>query len=220
MLEHLRSKLFKTAQSILRSQDKIPITWLNLERGFSVCAMSDPYITWEIAQRVGAASEVNDDFVKAVECLHQQNVIVYFNEDNQASNLIVLDPNWLVQRLSKVITVPRHEVHAAVWNNLTSKGTLTLQDLLTKVLPGHEKESHILIRIMELTGLICNWNDEIYLVPAMVGSKIKRKDIEKWITILYCFPHSMSILNLGTSQLVCLHDFKLNSFDGVKYTNR
>ena len=115
MLEHLRSKLFKTAQSILRSQDKIPITWLNLERGFSVCAMSDPYITWEIAQRVGAASEVNDDFVKAVECLHQQNVIVNFNEDNQASNLIVLDPNWLVQRLSKVITVPRHEVHAAVW---------------------------------------------------------------------------------------------------------
>lgn len=94
---------------------------------------------------------------------------------------------WLywIQHLSKVITVPRHEVHAVVWNNLTSKGTLTLPDLLTKVLPaGHEKESHILIRTMKLTGLICIWDDEIYLVPAMVGSKIKRKDIAKWITKL------------------------------------
>lgn len=92
MLEDLRSKLFQTAQSILRSQDKIPITWLDLERGFSVCAKLDQYIRWKVAQRVGTESEVNDDFITAVECLHQLNVIVHFNEDNQASNLIVLNP--------------------------------------------------------------------------------------------------------------------------------
>ena len=168
----------------MRSQDRIPITWLKLERGFSVCAKLDPYITWKDAQLVGAESEV-DDFVAAVECLHQQNVIVHFNKDSQTSNLIVLDPNWLVKCLSKVITVPGHGKwtgdHAEVWNTLTSKGILTLQHLLTEVLPGHEKESQNLIRIMELAGLICNWNDEIYFLPAMVQSKRKRKDIERWI---------------------------------------
>ena len=140
------------------------------------------YTTWEDAQHLKEKSEVGD-FEKAVECLHQQNVIVHFKEDKQASDLVVLDPNWLVQCLSKVITVPQpgnwagHQ--AVVWNNLTTKGTLTLQHLLTKVLPDHEKESQNLIRIMELTGLICNWNDEIYLVPAMVKSKMTRKDIER-----------------------------------------
>ena len=185
MLKDLRSKLFQTAQSILRSQDRIPITWLKVDRGFSALAKSTPYITLEEAQRVLAESELNDDFVKAVECLHQQNVIVHFNEDEQANDLVVLDPNWLVQCLSKVITVPQPGKwtgdQAEVWNNLTSKGVLTLRHLLTKVLPDDEKQSQNLIRIMELAGLICRWNEKTFLVPSMVQSKMAKEDIERSI---------------------------------------
>ena len=176
-IQKLRAKIFETAEKILKAQEETPINWLKFERALSTVIESEkqPYITLEKARELAEVCEVDDKFSDAMKSFHEENIVVRFEGDQPESDLVVLDPSWLVKLFTEVITVPppgdcsgnRH----AVWNNLVEKGQLDLT-WLPAALEKHWVQKETLIKMMERACLICHWKGNLYLVPSMVKSKI------------------------------------------------
>ena len=41
--------------------------------------------------------------------LHDQKVLIHFNETLELNNMVILDPQWLIDIFKKVISVKRYE---------------------------------------------------------------------------------------------------------------
>ena len=182
-IRELRAKIFETAQKILKAQEETPINWLRLERALSTVIESGkrPYITHKKARELGEDCEVVDKFSDAMKCFNEESIVVHFESDQADSNLVVLDPSWLVKLFTKVITVPPSRDcsgnRTAIWNDLEDNGKLDLK-LLPAPLEEHRDQKEALIKMMERANLICHWEDDLYLVPSMVRSKIESNDIQ------------------------------------------
>ena len=192
----LREKIFETAQEILKAQDKTPVSWLELERAFSDRLMKskdNPCITLDEAKKLAEEFEVKETFGQAMEFFHEENIVVHFVGHQPSSNLVVLDPAWLVKVLTQVITVPPDPNSGgavkAAWNDLETKGVLCSKSLPV-VLKGHgQKEA--LINMMVRAGLICHWKEDTYFVPNMVTKGMKEKEIQNVLS--HCLQPSLYI---------------------------
>ena len=176
----LRAKIFEEAQKILKAQDETPINWLKLERALSTVIESEkqPYITLEKVREIGKVCEVVDKFIDAMKSFNEESIVVHFEGNQTESDLVVLDPSWLVKLFTKVITVPPAEDssgnRAAIWNELEDNGKLDFA-LLPAALEEHRDQKEALIKMMERANLICPWKGDLYLVPSMVRSNIESK---------------------------------------------
>ena len=181
-IEKLREKIFEISRIILRTQGKIPINWLKLERGLATVMESKPYITYKDVEKLGKESQVVERLPEAIKTLHQQNVVFHFPDDEKARSLVVLDPQWLIKLFTSVINVPpsyeQASTHAKFWMQLTDRGQLS-KELLRIVLERHGKHMEALTRMMEMVNLICRWNEETWLVPSMAEPQKARKEVEK-----------------------------------------
>ena len=175
-IKELREKIFKTAQDLLKKQEKTPVRWLMLERALDVRRKEEdlkhrPYITLDEARRLGTEfAKVGDRFEKAMEFLHNENIVVHFSEDPDLKNLVVLDAAWLVKLFTNVLTVPEvsswgSEISQA-WQALRKTGKLQFDKLPNKLNDHSEKEA--LRKMMVNAGLICHLQDDTYLVPSLV----------------------------------------------------
>ena len=178
----LRAKIFEAAQKILKAQDETPINWLKLERALSTVIESEkqPYITHEKVREIGEVCEVVDKFSDAMKSFNEESIVVHFEGDKAENDLVVLDPSWLVELFTKIITVPPSKdcpgKRAAMWNDLEDNGKLDFT-LLPAALEEHRDQKEALVKMMERTNLICYWKDNLYLVPSMVSSKIEKEQI-------------------------------------------
>ena len=178
----LRAKIFEAAQKILKAQDETPINWLRLERALSTVIESEkqPYIKFEKVREIGEVCEVVDKFSDAMKSFNEESIVVHFEGDKAENDLVVLDPSWLVELFTKIITVPPSKdcpgKRAAMWNDLEDNGKLDFT-LLPAALEEHRDQKEALVKMMERTNLICYWKDNLYLVPSMVSSKIEKEQI-------------------------------------------
>ena len=107
-IKELREKIFKTAQDLLKGQEKTPVSWLMLERALDIRRKEKdlehrPYITldevWSFDKEF---SMVDETFDEAMEFLHEENIVVHISEDPDLKNLVVLDAAWLVELFTNV----------------------------------------------------------------------------------------------------------------------
>ena len=123
--------------------------------------------------------EEDDDFEHLLNFLHDRGTIVYHDRANP-DGLVVLDPQWLIDVLCKVITVKqqdRENLHIlSLRQDLRDKGILhsELLDHACKNLHLYDIKDSLLF-IMKKFNLLCECKDKvnqlIYLVPCMLTTK-------------------------------------------------
>ena len=182
----LREKLLAVAKELPQMKEVIPIKWLKYEKAIQAAVEEGhKWISLERAKHI--ASEVckiydNQEFVTLLNFFHDQRILIHFDETAVLNNLVILDPQWLIDVFKKVITVQPY-VHEnkevkEQWHKLETTGILD-ESLLQRVwgpLIDHQDTFESLIAIMEKFSLLCPWPvsdsscTKEYLVPSMLMS--------------------------------------------------
>ena len=182
----LREKLRSVAQSLPQAREAIPLKWLRFEHILRV--LREKHYKWmtinEARQIATDNCGIYDDeqFRTMLNFMHDQKILIHFNKTPELNNMVILDPQWLINIFKEVITVKRYEPTEGI----VEQFLLKLQDtgILDERLLDHKWKSVIdmysketcgsLIAIMERFSLLCPWPSDgehkQYLVPSMLMS--------------------------------------------------
>ncbi|XP_044173306.1 uncharacterized protein LOC114955872 [Acropora millepora] len=183
-VQRLRESILAVAKELPHTRDDIPIKWLKYERALQVIlAQGHKCIIIEHAEQI--ASEVcqigdHQEFVTMLDFLHDQRILIHFDDTVELNKLVVLDPQWLIDVFKAVITVKPFHQHErgfkGMWLKLERYGILD-EKLLRHAWGQIVEEHHTfesLIAIMEKFSLLCSWSSsdepcsKKYLVPSML----------------------------------------------------
>ena len=184
----LRKELVSVAKQLPLTHDSIPIKWLKFEKTLQVAKKrGHKCISLEEAKEIAKACDINEDkeIETLMDYLHDLRSLIHFRDNADLNNLVVLDPQWLVDVFKRVITVKpydpydrKEENFLTLWCKLEEEGILD-DELLAHVWgPLFDKEDEqtfqILIEIMKKFSLLCPWplggENKSYLVPSMLRS--------------------------------------------------
>ncbi|XP_068689890.1 uncharacterized protein [Montipora foliosa] len=183
----LRHSILAVAKELPLMKEDIPIYWLKYEKALQVTlGEGHKWIYLEHARRIAAeVCQIHDsqEFVTLLDFLHDQRSLIHFDDTPELSKLVVLDPQWLIDVLKKVITVQLSDCHGNVeikqlWLKLETAGILEERLLKHVWDPLIEKREtyESFIAIMEKFSLLCSWPssdtscNKQYLVPSMLMS--------------------------------------------------
>ena len=182
----LRKELLSVAHSLPYLKEAVPLKWLRFEHILRF--LREEYDKWipinEARQIAADKCGIDDDeqFRTMLQFLHDQKFLIHFNKTPELNNMVILDPQWLIDIFKKVITVRRYEptedVVEQFWIKLQETGILDerLLDYEWKpLIDMYSKETCVsLIAIMERFSLLCPWPSDgehkQYLVPSMLMS--------------------------------------------------
>ena len=185
-VSRLRERIRAVAKELPQMKEFIPIKWLKFEKMLQVFLKNGhKWITIESAKKIAYDfCQIHDDvaFKTAIDFLHDQRILIHFDSTDELNKLVVLDLQWLIDVMKKVITIKRYDdaerEFKVLWRKLEKEGILE-EKLLQHVwdpLVGKYATFESLIAIMEKFSLLCSWpaSDELssrkYLVPSMLRS--------------------------------------------------
>ena len=105
----LRQDILAVAQKLPQMKELIPVEWLKYERALHITEKDGhKWISLESAKQI--ASEVcqivdDQEFLALLNFLHDQRIIIHFDDTPELCKFVVLDPQWLIDVFSRVITV-------------------------------------------------------------------------------------------------------------------
>ena len=162
-IKKLRELVYELCTSILKKQPPMPVRWLQFEGVLSDMMLNEGKMHISIEDARAAAKSCNiDDADAALKFLHHQAVIVHHSQ----SPVVVLDPPWLMNLFTEIITVPPKKIpkDAPLYDLLMSNGIL-MQDYIQRKVDGKLLED-----LMKQFSLICSWEYEgkcAYVVPSV-----------------------------------------------------
>lgn len=182
----LRDELRTVVKELLQMKEEIPLKWLKYENALKRWSKRHrKWITLTEAKEIASKDCNIDDefeFQTLLNFLHDQRILIHFNGTPELERMVILDPQWLINVLKKVITVDRiEEMDREVehlWYKLQETGILD-EHLLEHVwssLDDKRETRESLTAIMEKFSLICSWpsnsesTNKEYLVPSMLLS--------------------------------------------------
>ena len=180
----LRRKVLAVAAELSHTKEVIPFKWLAFVKAVQACKENGiKHISLEQAKDIALHYGINKDFeIKAlIGYLHDLRILIHFDDSPELNEMVVLDPQWLIDVFKKVITVQPHRDCTErriqkLWRKLEKEGILDEKLLVHMWEPLFENRAtfDILIAIMEKFTLLCPWpsDDESksYLVPSMSRS--------------------------------------------------
>ena len=182
----LRQEIRAVADGLPHMKEAVPIKWLKFEKEMQ--AKKDEGNEWifleeakEIAGKLCNVSE-DEEFRTLLNFLHDQRVLIHFDDTPELNKMVVLDAQWLINVFKEVITIRpfdnKEKKFKELWFRLEKEGVLE-EPLLEHVWgPLYRKRDtcQSLIAIMEKFSLICSWPSsdgscgKEYLVPSMLMS--------------------------------------------------
>ena len=176
-IRKLRLKLYELCKSILEYQKPMPVRWLQFEAalGKKIVDESLMHIPVEECRAVAQSCNVAD-VEAAITFLHRQGIIVHHRE----SPVVVLDPPWLMNLFTKVITIPDardRRPKDANFHKLLSEEGILVQENLREIVDGECLED-----LMKQFSLICPWTYDrkpAYITPSVAPIMKKGVDVEK-----------------------------------------
>jgi transcriptional regulator of met regulon len=188
-IRKLRRHLYDLCKEILEQQSLMPVRWLwlEVELGDKMLKERLKHITLEECRKVAKFCKV-DDVDSALDFLHNRGIIVH----HKKSQVVVLDPRWLMDLFIQIITVPeeqnRDPIDAGFIELLLEKGILMKEYLEKKV----DREHQVLEELMKQFSLLCVWNYEegsdvqeqlskspnAYIVPSVAPLLKKGRDVQ------------------------------------------
>ena len=197
----LRRKLFDLSNAVLDQEILMPVKWLNFEVGLSQKLSRDcKYIPVDEAKRKAEACGVLE-FDQAIKFLHRQGVVVH----HSGSSKVVLDPHWLMNRFTKVISMPgqldalsRHALDV-----FEQKGILFREYLQTL------EDAELLEELMQKFNLIWSCQHEgkaAFYVPSVAPAMKPGKELEasNVPSLFVTFPRQLVPMGLFTKLQVRL----------------
>jgi hypothetical protein len=197
----LRRKLFELSNGVLNQEILMPVKWLDFEVALSRELSPDcKYIPVDEAKQIAEIYGVGE-FNQAIKFLHRQGVVVH----HSGSSKVVLDPRWLMNRFTKVISMPgkldalsRHALDV-----FKQKGIL-FQEYLQKL-----NDAELLDELMQKFNLICPCQHEgkaAFYVPSVApvmipGKKLKASNVP---SLFVKFPRKLVPMGLFTKLQVRL----------------
>jgi GTPase SAR1 family protein len=201
----LRRKLFDLSNAVLNQETFMPVKWLDFEVALSRKLSPDcKYIPVDEAKQEAEACGVGE-FDHAIEFLHRQGVVVH----HSGSSKVVLDPPWLMNLFTNVISMPgkldalsRHPL--AVFKQ---KGILFQEYLQTL------EHAELLEELMQKFNLICSCPHDgkaAFCVPSVAPAMKPGKELEASKTelnvpsLFVTFPRQLVPISLFTKLQVKL----------------
>ena len=182
-VSRLRESIREVAKELPQMKEFIPIKWLAFEKMLSLKKIHK-WITIEQAKQIAGSCQIHDnqEFKTALQFLHDQRFLMYFDKIDELKKIVFLDLQWLIDVMKKVITIKRYDdgerEFMNSWRKLEQEGILE-EKLLQHVwdpLIGKDNTFKSLIAIMEKFSLLCSWpasddfSSNMYLVPSMLRS--------------------------------------------------
>ena len=183
----LREVVLAVAEALPHVNEVIPIKWLRFEKCLQTLK-NERHHCISLAQAKHLASKVcninkDSEFITLLDFLHDLRLLIHFDDTPELNDVVILDPQWLIEVFKKVITVrPYHwkeKPYLDLWYKLEREGILEetlLKHAWSSLIPQTET-CESLTAIMERFSLLCPWplqkgvsRSKQYLVPSMLKS--------------------------------------------------
>ena len=193
-VKKLRESVLSVAKELPQMRVEIPLKWLKYEKVLCLLISKGcERISIEEARQIASDQCGIDDDVKfrtVLNFLHDQKVLINFNELPELESMVILNLQWLVDVFKEVITFksfnpPENSVESfntkensveRLWKDFETTGILdrkVLDHAWGRFIDDQET-CKSLIAIMERFSLLCPWpsegTTERYLVPSMLRS--------------------------------------------------
>ncbi|XP_078356009.1 uncharacterized protein LOC144640814 isoform X2 [Oculina patagonica] len=181
----LRKKIIEVADAMPQTKVKLPLKWLQIENEvYQQAKQETKYMTrrrfkLEIVDKI-CQLEKEDDFEHLLDFLHDRGTVVNHDRADNPDGLVVLDPQWLIDVLCKIVKVKEKEDEGlaicSLRQDLREKGVLDpeLLDYACRTLDLCNIKDSLLF-IMKKFNLLCECKGEddksVYLVPCMLTTK-------------------------------------------------
>lgn len=180
----LRKEILAVAKELPQMNEQIPLKWLGFEKELQVKIKEGcKWISFNEARQIAVElCHISDEgeFVTLMKLLHDQRIIIHFDDTPNLNKMVILDIQWLIDVFKKVITIKPYggkgREHKDLWIKLEKTGVLD-EKLLKHAwgpLYDHKETLESLIEIMEKFSLLCVWPSsdasKEYLVPSMLMS--------------------------------------------------
>ena len=197
----LRRKLFDLSIGILNQEILMPVKWLDFEAALSQKLSPDcKYIPVDEAKQEAEACGVGE-FDQAIKFLHRQGVVVH----HSGSSKVVLDPPWLMNRFTKVISMPG-KLDALSRHSL---GEFKQKGILFEEYLGTLEDAELLKELMQKFNLICPCQHDgkaAFYVPSVAPAMKQGKELEasNVPSLFVTFPRKLVPMGLFTKLQVKL----------------
>ena len=183
-VKELREKVRSVAAKLPQMEQKIPLKWLRYEKVLYLMRKEGrEKISIEDARKIASDKcgiNGEENFRTALNFLHDQKVLINFDESPGLERMVILNPQWLVDVFKEVITFKsfNHNDQSVqrLWSEFENNGILErkLVDHVWRRFNDDQDTCESLIAIMERFNLLCRWpsegTKEQYLVPSMLRS--------------------------------------------------
>ena len=194
-VKRLWEKVVAVAKELPHMKEDYPIKWLRFEEALQTTVKDGKnWISLEETRLIASKlCHIDDDqgFAALLNFLHDQRILIHFDSSPLLNNMVILDPQWLVDLFTSVITVkpgPHEGKERELWRRFQTEGILEykLLELVWDPLLIPKEIFPSLLEIMEKFSLLCPWPSsdascgKQYLVPSMLMSH-PPKDIIKLV---------------------------------------
>jgi len=183
-VQRLRKKILSVAATLPHTKREIPLQWLRVEKVLHRLASSGvKHITKTdfkaISNRI-CQFEFQEDSEELLHFLCDCGAVLYFNEADNSSSLVILDPQWLINVFCQIITVvpsKKEPMRIREHRRTLAKDGILSQELINYACQNLSLSlsQNSLLSIMEKSNLICRWDVQkdkvLILVPSMMTAK-------------------------------------------------
>lgn len=177
-IEELRKKIAECAVNLSVMGELLPSTWIDAIKGIRETSNNVPFLTIEdFVSKLAFEFKVLPNSVKILmEYLHDIGNIIYFPENSELNNYVILDPQWVSEYISKILDdkevkenngILTLECKQRIWKGID----ISSQNVLTSI-----------IKQLELGCSIENTNEHILIVERITQGK-PAECVEKWNAI-------------------------------------
>ncbi|GBG34516.1 Leucine-rich repeat serine/threonine-protein kinase 1 [Hondaea fermentalgiana] len=198
--EALRKAVTETATQLDHAHDKVPLAWLKIRE--DLVESKEPFVPIEEVLAMGATlGQSQTDVRKMLAYFHDVGVVVYLSGSETLERVVVIEPQWLLDKLARVIA---DDLHARkLWRDrrLRLDGffeayerlrarAIASRSLLAWLWGGEEVD--YLIEFMEANMLLCPWRFDAeskegkYLVSALLSLAKETVDTSQFQRGLAC----------------------------------
>ena len=192
-VKRLWEKVVAVAKELPQMKEDYPIKWLRFEKALQTKVKDGKkWISLEDTKQIAfKMCHIEDDreFTTLLNFLHDQRILIHFDSSPLLNNMVILDPQWLVDLFTSVITVkpgPYEGKEAELLCRLQTEGIMEykLLELVWDPLSIPKEMFPSLLEIMEKFSLLCPWQSsdascgKQYLVPSMLMSPPPRNIIK------------------------------------------
>ncbi|GBG35253.1 Leucine-rich repeat serine/threonine-protein kinase 1, partial [Hondaea fermentalgiana] len=196
----LRTAIASVASEQRYVREQVPLAWLKLHE--DMLQSGEPFMLYdEVVERAAEYGRDRADVDAMLEYFHGLGVVVHLRGSETLESVVVIDAEWLLKKLARVIADDLHAQSLFYDRDLKSAGLLPAYERLRKDMIATrsllewlwaDQEVDYLLQFMEANMLLCPWrfdehrDEDEYLVSGLLSDSSKHIDTRDFEPGLTC----------------------------------